>query len=231
MKPTVRVRKPAKPGLTFSTIPKRWPGGTVACVASGPSLTPADVEYVRGKVDAVIAVNNAIDLAPWADILYACDGKWWHWRLSPKSPLTPEQRSVVANYQGIKYAMKDDARRWIAHGVQMLRKGPKHGLDPRPDTLAHGFNSGYQAIGAAVHLGARRVVLLGYDMQGGHFFGKHPDNTRPPFSLCIPAFESLAKPLSTLGVEVINCTRKTALKCFPQMPLDVALPERREAVA
>lgn len=227
MKPRPHVRRPVRqvrPGLQFATIPRRWPGGTVACLATGPSLTKADVDYIRGKVDGVIVINNAIDLAPWADVLYACDGKWWHWRYMDHSPLTPEQCATVRNYQGTRYAMREDARRWAAHGVQMIRKGPKQGLDPRPDSLAHGYNSGYQALGLAVKFGATRILLLGYDMRGGHFHGAHPDNTKPPFSLCIPIFATLVAPLAALGVEVINCTRKTALTCFPRVPLEVALP-------
>lgn len=207
--------------MRYAKIPRRWPGGTVACIATGPSLTAEDVEYVRGKVDGVIAVNNAIDLAPWADILYACDGKWWGWRKG------------MPSFQGTKYAMKDDARRWHEHDVQMIRKGPKHGVDPRPDTLAHGCNSGYQAIGLAAKLGAARIVLLGYDMRVGpqgqhHFHGKHPDGTKPPFKMCLDAFGTLVKPLSDLGVEVVNCSPNTALKCFSRAPLAVAVPVRGE---
>lgn len=197
---------------SFATIPKRWPGGTVACLATGSSLTAADVAYVRGKVDGVIAVNDAIDLAPWADILYACDGKWWHWRKG------------LPGFQGTKYAMKDDARKWESHGVQMIAKGRAHGFDPRPNVLCHGYNSGYQAIGVAVHSGARRIILLGYDQQGAHFFGQHPDRSKAPFHLCIPAFASIVGPLAALGVEVLNCTRKTALTCFPRVELEIALP-------
>ena len=212
-RPEVRrtVKPEPKPPLTFATIPRRWPGGTVACLATGASLTAQDVEYVRDKVDGVIAINDAIDLAPWADILYACDGKWWGWRQG------------VPSYHGTKYAMKEDARRWSTHGVQMIRRGNHQGLDTRPDGVAHGYNSGYQAIGVAFHSGAKRIILLGYDMKGVHFFGHHPDRTKAPYARCIPIFKTLVKPLAERGVDVINCTRRTALTCFPQMPLDEAL--------
>jgi hypothetical protein len=113
----------------------------------------------------------------------------------------------------------------------MIRKGRQSGFDPRADTLAHGFNGGFQAIGVAVHSGARRIILLGYDMQGTHFHGQHPDRTKPPFHLCIPAFASLVAPLSALGVEVLNCTRRTALTCFPRVALEAALPSEVSACA
>ena len=48
-----------------------------AIIASGPSLTKEDVDAVRGL--NVIVINTSYWLAPWADILYACDGHWWDW--------------------------------------------------------------------------------------------------------------------------------------------------------
>lgn len=208
--------------MKFATIPRRWPGGTIACLATGKSLTRADVEYLRGKVDAVIAVNDAIDLAPWADILYACDGKWWGWRKG------------MPKYHGTKYAMKDDARRWSVRDhkhphapdftlVQMIRRGHRSGIEPRPDGVAHGYNSGYQAIGVAAHSGAKRIILLGYDMKGEHFFGHHPDRTKAPYLRCIPLFATMVKPLAALGVQVVNCTRTTQLTAFPLVALEEAL--------
>ena len=50
----------------------QWAGDTCCILATGPSLTPAQAEYAKGKA-RVIAVNDAWRLAPWADILYACD--------------------------------------------------------------------------------------------------------------------------------------------------------------
>ena len=196
--------------LTYATVPKRWEG-TIVCLATGPSLTQADVDMVRGKADAVIAISNAIDLAPWADVLYSCDGKWWTWRQG------------MPSYTGLKYALKRDARKWASQGVQMLKHAGREGLAKAPDSLCDGGNSGYQAINLAVHMGAQRILLLGYDMRGDHFFGSHADKSRPNFGVCLAMFPTLVKPLAAAGVEVINCTRKTAITCFPRMSLEAAL--------
>lgn len=204
----------------MNPIPKLWPGETVVCIGGGPSLTPDDVDFVRGKA-RVIAINNAYQLAPWADVLYACDDKWWRWHKG------------VADFEGLTYSMKQAARRWNPK-VQIVRNAGESGLELNPGRgLKTGRNSGYQAINLAVHFGARRILLLGYDMRGGakHWFGEHPDRSKPPFSSCIRLFQTLVKPLNALGIEVVNCTPGTSLQCFPQMPLAEALPERREAVA
>lgn len=192
-------------------VPKLWPGETVVCMATGPSLTPDDAASVRGTA-RVIVVNDAYRLAPWADCLYAADGKWWRWHHG------------VPDFAGMKYSIRQQASQ-DAHkrGVVVLQNAGKRGLSLDPSSLSTGHNSGYQAINLAVHFGARRVLLLGYDMRGSHFFGAHPDNTKPPFALAIPAFSSLVAPLKAIGVDVINCTPNSALKCFPTVRLRDAL--------
>ena len=60
------------------SIAEDWIGETVVCIGGGPSLTLADVTSIAGKA-RVIAINDAYRMAPWADMLYACDLKWWRW--------------------------------------------------------------------------------------------------------------------------------------------------------
>lgn len=194
---------------SYATVPSLWPESTIAILATGPSLTPADVEYVRGRVAAVIVVNDAYRYAPWADVLYGCDSKWWHWHKG------------VPDFAGLKYTLQAGATTFP--GVQLIRQTGDHGLELDPGAVKTGKNSGYQAINVAVHLGAKRILLLGYDMQGGHCFGNHPDGSRPPFALCRPKFKTLVEPLRALGVKVVNCSRATALDAFPRMPLEEAL--------
>ncbi len=195
------------------TVPRKWPGGTVVCLATGPSLTQADVNYVQGKVDGVIAVSNAFALAPWADCLYSCDSKWWRWNWE----------HGAKQFAGLKYALDTGASRFP--GVQVLRNTGDSGLELKPHGLHTGKNSGFQAINLAVHFGAARIVLLGYDLQSGadgrkHVHGDHPDRSAPPYALCLRHFSTLVEPLRTAGIEIVNCTRRTALACFPQRLLE-----------
>jgi hypothetical protein len=95
-----------------------------------------------------------------------------------------------------------------------------------------GGNSGYQAMNLALHLGAARIVLLGYDMAPAddgrlHWFGAHPAGLANPdgvnFATWPKAFDRLAPALADLGVEVVNCSRRTALGCFARAPLEEVL--------
>lgn len=204
----------AKPIVRYVSVPRLWPGETAVLIGGGPSLTPEDVTYVRGKA-RVIAINDAYRLAPWADVLYACDATWWRWHQGAPS------------FTGLKYTLDRGSAGFA--GVQSLRNTGRDGLELKPTGLRIGKNSGYQAINLAVHLGATRLVLLGYDMQPhgdrDHWFGAHPQTTRSPYIQFISCFNRLAPILQAHGITVVNCSPRTALTCFPRAALRDALPD------
>lgn len=197
-------------------VERLWPGETVVCLGTGESLTQRDVDRCRGL--RVIAINDAFTLAPWADVLFAGDRKWWDWH--------PE----AAHFAGLKVSLESFALPLAAvPDVRYLRiagLGGRAGLSTDPTTLATGYSSGYAAINLAYHLaGPTRVLLLGYDMHGSHFFGAHPDKSHPQFVACLAAFERLVAPAKTAGLEIVNCTPQSALRCFPLRSLDASLEE------
>lgn len=193
-------------------IPVLAPGGTVLCIGGGPSLTAADVDACRGRVDAVIAINDAHRLASWADVLYSSDQYWW------------PHYAGVPSFGGLKFGLPplDPEPAW---GITILPVTGDAGIDPQSPGIRTGKNSGAAAINLAVHLGASRILLLGYDMQRTagqtHWFGDHPKEIRAnsPIDTFLSRFEVMAEPLRRLGVEVINCSRETALTCFRRAAL------------
>lgn len=198
-----------------------WRGETVVILASGPSLTAADVDAVRGRA-RVIAVNDTVRLAPWADALYSSDRQWW-----------PHHRGYPS-FTGPKFGIgsapgKNNPFRQHPE-IQVLKNTGPDGLEREPTGLRHGHNSGYAAINLAVHFGASRILLLGYNLgrRGGklHFFGEHKGLNNPTDALFMTwrkLFKTLVAPLEAAGVEVLNCTEGTALDCFPCQPLTEAL--------
>jgi hypothetical protein len=199
-----------RPAAPFVTVARECAGETVVCVGTGPSLTAADVDACLGRA-RVIAINDAYRLAPWADVLYAADAKWWRWHRG------------APTFQGRKLTIAPQPEAWPGLGV--LRNTGAEGLECDPTGLRTGFHSGYQAINLAVHLGAARIVLLGYDLRGTHFFGAHPDGTVPPFVAAQRALATLAAPLTAAGIAIVNATRDTALTCFPRAPIEAVLRE------
>jgi hypothetical protein len=106
------------------------------------------------------------------------------------------------------------------------------GLQPK-GRISFGSNSGHQAIHMAYHLGATRIVLLGYDFKssgsgtGQHFFGEHPEplKTGHDYKRWLASMQILANDLNAAGVEVINCTRDTAITCFPRAHIAEIYPD------
>lgn len=105
------------------------------------------------------------------------------------------------------------------------------GLGSTPWLIHQGGNSGYQAIGLAHQFGASRVLLLGYDMQrtGGksHWHGDHPKPLGNLGKLLpnkwVQQMDRLAQDAASRGLDIINCSRETALACFPRRDLQECL--------
>lgn len=200
--------KPAKKNNL--AIADDWVGETVVCIGGGPSLLQADVLSLVGKA-RIIVVNDAYKLAPFADVLYACDLKWWQW------------------HQGCRYFLgekwtqdKEAARQFHLNYIEGIA-GP--GINTYPHLINHGSNSGHQAINFAYHKGASRIILLGYDMKPAidgkqHWFGNHPDKIHSDRRAWLPHFKVIA---DQGLIEIINCSRDTALNCFPRLPLEAIL--------
>lgn len=199
----------------MTAVERIWPDETIVVLASGPSLTQADVDACRGR--RVIAVKDAVRLAPWADVLYFAGvgvGSWWK-----------TYTTLIRSFAGLKFTLEPKAEAL----APMLRNTGMLGLETDPTGLRHGRNSGYQAVNLAVHVGARRIVLLGFDMRRdannrSHFFGEHAYHTVPSqYDMFTRCFDSMIAPLQVLGVEVLNATRDTALTSFPRVSLAEAL--------
>jgi hypothetical protein len=219
-------------------VPRSWEGETCVILAGGPSLRGFGARALLRSVEPfprVITINDSWRLAPWADVLYFCDRKWRDFQVSAN-------RSSVDN--STDFAKLIYSGFWVAGNeafndhphVHALKLTGQRGFDNDPGCLRHGSNSGYQAIHLAAHFGAKRIVLLGYDMHVEKARSHWHDEQRPTNfqQLCdqsfLPHFESLKEPLAAAGIEVINATPNSALKCWPYMPLKEALNrERRSA--
>ena len=203
---------------TPHVVPRLCPGGTVLCIASGPSLALEDVEHARSRVDAVIAVNDSWTLAPWANAVMASDGAWWL------------VHDGLRQFPGLKYCLDKAGTR--VKGVVVLKRTGEEGLELDPTGLRTCRNSGGAAINLAVHFGAKRVVLLGYDMsmpkglKREHFFGQHkfPLRGGSPYPMFRDAFKKMVAPLKEAGVDVVNCSRYTELDAFRKRDLREELP-------
>lgn len=163
----------------------------------------------------MIAVSDAYKLAPFADVLYSCDARWW--RL----------HGGVPEFGGSKHSFQKVDTKGVEVTPLLARSSAPH-----PALAVGGGNSGYQAVLLAVRRQRNPIILLGFDClarKSGktHFHGDHPrplkNPAAPDFGRWVEAFNRLAPALHGLGIEVINCSRETALTCFPRKPLEDVL--------
>lgn len=185
----------------------RWNGATVACIASGPSLTREDVELVRTKVDKVIVVNATYKMAPWADVCYGADLRFWD-EYIPNG-------DYLQVFKGEGWTMAYPAHK--KYGLHLIGRSEGKGYALMPGTINTGGNSGYQAIHLAAYWGAQNIIMLGYDMQRTngeeHWHGPHQGNliNGRNFSSWISRMRGLIRDLGIMGVKVVNATRVTAI--------------------
>ncbi len=97
--------------------------------------------------------------------------------------------------------------------------------------MRDGRSSGHRAVSIAIMCGAKRVVLLGYDMRVDPVSGRshcHDDYSWPGMGGMftdefIPGFDGWYRDASAVGCEIVNATDGTALAEFPVVPLDSVL--------
>lgn len=194
---------------------------TAVCIASGPSLTVEQVEYARlrrkfGKC-RIIAVNDNYKLCSDADILYACDRRWWDHHIKQVKVVTSSELWTM------------DKGASSAHRINWVESGKMFGVS-KDGKISHGQNSGYQAVNLAFLFGAKKIILIGYDCKHGddgkrHWFGNHPEGWAQANRCEAWAhnFKSLASGLKDEGIDVVNCSLDTALKCFRRGELEKEL--------
>lgn len=207
----------APAGPTPEAIRARWSHCVVA--ATGPSLSPAVAERCVGQ--HVVAVNDAYRLFPWAEVLYACDPDWWevHQGCPGFAGEKWSSHDVINNNNKLATAAR--------YGLRLVGGRAEEGFSLDPTVIHYGQTSGFQAINLALLMGARRAVLVGFDMHTRgprHFFGDHPEplSNYMRFETVVPVFRRAAAQLPA-GVEIVNCTPGSALDCFPMMPLEEGL--------
>lgn len=199
-----------------------WRGDCAAVVASGPSTKKNNLGQLNGRM-RVIAIKENVELCPFADVVYGCDAAWW------------KNSHGLKNYSGLKISF---ARQELAPSYPDIRfieieKDVDRFIWDKPGVVGSGGNSGFQAVNLALSFGATRIMLIGFDMHdrsGVHWFGRargvgrnNPDENN--FRRWRRAFEQSAALLKSLGVDVVNTSQISALKCFRQASVEQTLKE------
>lgn len=192
----------------------------VVVIASGPSAKDEDLDgLVKGRARSIV-VNESWRLAPWADVLYGCDGMWWR-----RSEGVPKFAGLKITQDGNVCSQFRDVMR-----ISVNRKTDRI-LTETPGLVGWAGNGGFQALNLAVQFGPPRViVLVGFDMRldrGLHWHGRHGRGLNNPREQNVirwrRALNDAAQQLADLGILVINASEHSALTAYRKMPLEEAL--------
>ena len=194
----------------------------IACLGTGPSFIPQQVESARRKGFVLYACNDAFRLAPDAALLHACNFQWWDVRW-PEVKDLPARKTTIFEETASRYGIEYVPGRWF------------DGLSEAP-VVSYGHSAGYQLLNLAYHAKPDRIVLLGYDMRFAgdydgkarrvgssprHFFGEYPAELQHWPSVKVKdgvhvELLDLYRSVAKQGlVEIVNCTPNSALDCFP----------------
>ena len=215
-------------------VPQIWEGGDVWILGGGPSVPiqfgiPDKViqEVMKGNSPPsvyspymsllhkkhIIGINVAYLIGSWIDMVFFGDKGFF---------LNHQQG--LANFPGLKVSCHPIADR--CNWVKYLAKDTTHGkgISSSPKMVSWNGNSGAAAISLAVHTGAKRIILLGFDMQLNsknmqHWHnvynrGERLDKRKLPFERHKRGFPEIAKDAKRMGVEILNASPTSEIKEF-----------------
>lgn len=200
---------------SFGKVLPLLKGETVYLIGGGPSLETFNWDTLKTK--KVIAINKSFKYVPWATAIYWTDARFYTWYKKEIDELTCHKYTIS---HGAPYNEK----------VNVIKKGKRHGLEKDPRLIAHGDNSGYAAINLAYHMGAKKIILLGYDMgmsgTKSHFHDGYPVKpTRKEIYMqrFIVSFPHIANDLKAEGIKIYNTSKVSPLECFPKITIEESL--------
>lgn len=197
-------------------VPREWPGEACFILAGGPSLRGFDPSVLRNF--RVFAVNNSYQIAPWADVLYFGDRRWYEWNKEELGKFRGKYL-VTRGLLGAKRKGLD---------IKILRYNKTNWSRDRD--CVGGRDSGHGAINLAYHFGCDPIFLLGFDMRlvdgknnwhNAHRVQQKPEKYTNDF---LPNLREAAAEIAKSGSpRIFNCTPGSALREWPFITLTWAI--------
>jgi hypothetical protein len=197
------------------TVPPLWKGERCVIIAGGASAVPTweALRHRLASTDRTIVIKDAAVLCPAADLFFYAEGR----REGRFHKVRPH---IWAAYQGpmrVKRSVVADPPEGVLQVHRQFKGNDEpNGLALEPWLLG-GHCSGGSALNLAFHLGAKEIILVGYDMGGTHWQGDRHPMPRAPAHVHDRhrvSIDAMAKPLGKHGVRVLNCSPVSRLREF-----------------
>lgn len=198
-------------------------GGTVFIIGGGASLRDFDFDILKGKI--TIAINSAMYfMEPTA--IFWCDGRWAAQHEDKLTSSGCYKFGATTLYNPPTHSDDSRNRYTLGRSLMVYRTGIE-GYDSNFGCVK-GNNSGTMAINMCSNMGAKRIVLLGFDLgatgERSHFHDNLQDRIADSVyqNEMVPNFEILHAHMQRLGVrtEVVNCSLQSKLQIFNKTELE-----------
>lgn len=200
-------------------IQPMFKGKDVFIVGGGSSLIGFNFNLLKDK--CVIAINRSFMHTPFAQILYFSDYRFYMWATGKLD----NDVSLIESFKKFKGKVVSIANKINDERIHIMMNSGKTGFDTNNGKLKHGGNSGYAAINLAYHLGAKRIILMGYDMKGIngklHFHdGYISKQNEKVYKRFIEPYKQMAQLLTNMGIQTYNTSIDSGLTYFKKVKIE-----------
>lgn len=191
--------------------PREWQEETCLVVGGGRSIADLGHDKILPRFEGrypIIACNSSFLIVPSCEVLFGADQRWWN-----------ENRWNIGRHLGFWKVTRRPLAGKQPYPVHYVRSEHKGGLSLDPGVI-YGRNSGHLALNLALHFGASRVILVGFDLvtdqrgpQNWHTLHSRPANV-DAFKTWIGDLELAAPILRKNSISVLNANPNSAINCF-----------------
>lgn len=201
-----------------------WLGRRCFIIGGGESLKGFDFKKLDGEL--TIGINKAFKYYPNSTLNYFMDSVF---------PDVMEQGDYDEvgepplldfwkKYMGVKVFITPMEVKQFSSDIYVVRRNliPEINREHLDHGIYAGNNSGTGAIGLAVALGSTKIFLLGYDMKAvtqTHWHSGYGKKSVEAYNKELVKYrkdiEKLVPLLDQAGVEVVNLSKDSDLRCFP----------------
>jgi len=192
-------------------VPRIWPGERCFIIGGGESVLRQDLSKIK---DRIIVVKHAALLRPDADCLFIAKKRWEY-----------DYKWILDKFKGLIVRRGIDPK-LPPHIKQVSRMKVDEttglpGLSEDPTHVA-GLDAGASAINLAYHFGVSEMILLGFDMKGGHHYKDHPNKiiSQTHFKRHTRNHVQIGEALRQKGIRVLNASPITTLTCYERTDYD-----------
>lgn len=198
-----------------------WVGQTALVLGNGPSTLGYEPEHFDRPSSRLLVCNGGYLRFPHAHLLVATDRKWLLTETTKDEPFAGYRGGEILITRP-EAAQAYDPRMIYVKRLDLARfRGVDQFADP--GLVVEGWTSVTTMIAAAVMRGARRIILLGVDLQPGKGNRRRsydesvdtPSAAEKRYAKQIADLEAQMPHVKRRGVEVLNASPGSGLKCYP----------------